>query len=448
MTDTFSPAEAGTSEDAWTEQLDQLPHLPLPCAGDVVVVVAAHPDDESLGAGGLITAAAAAGARLRLIVATDGEASHPRSPTHSPVQLAGIRRAELRRAAAALGPTLEPIFLGLPDSSLTDDHTRLVDRLAPHLVDATVVVSPWTGDRHPDHEACATAVAAVLAGRSGLAHWQYPIWAWHWGTHSDLPWSRMARVRLDETALAAKRAAIAAHVSQHCALSDAPGDEAIVPPHVVAHFERDTEAFVVSGAEPAASAGYFDDLYATADDPWGLADRFYEQRKRSILMASMPRELFGRAFEPGCATGELTALLAQRCAHVVAWDGAASAVAHTRGRFESNDRIRVEQRRIPDEWPPGSFDLVVLSEVGYYCTDLAALVDRLDQALDADAVLVACHWRRPAPDHPHTAEAVHEALDRGLPRMLRIAQHVEADFVLDVWSADGRSVAETEGIVS
>jgi LmbE family N-acetylglucosaminyl deacetylase len=413
-----------------------------------VVVVAAHPDDESLGAGGLLAAAAAAGAEVRLVIATDGEASHPHSPTHSPAQLAGIRRAELRAAAAALAPALDPIFLGLPDSSLADDRALLAERLAPHLVEATVVVSTWTGDRHPDHEACGAAVGDLLAGRPEVTHWQYPIWAWHWGTPRDLPWDRMARIELDDVARAAKRAAIKAHVSQHSALSDAPGDEAIVPPHVVAHFDRDAEAFVVSDATPAASAEYFDELYSATDDPWGLADRFYEQRKRSILMATLPRERFIRAFEPGCATGELTALLAARCAEVVAWDGATSAVEHMRSRFATQTGVLVEQHRIPDEWPRGRFDLIMLSEVGYYCTDLDALVDRLGRSLGANGVLVACHWRRPAPDHPHTAQAVHKALDRGLARMHRIAHHTEADFLLDVWSADGRSVAETEGIVS
>jgi LmbE family N-acetylglucosaminyl deacetylase/SAM-dependent methyltransferase len=448
MTDTFTPTDVGTSEEVWAQPIDRLPHLSVPSAGDVLVVVAAHPDDESLGAGGLIAAAAAAGAEVRLIIATDGEASHPHSPTHSSAQLAGLRRAEVRAAAAVLAASLDPVFLGLPDSSLADDPSALAERVAPHLVDATVVVSTWTADRHPDHEACGAAVAGLLAGRSGVTHWQYPIWAWHWGTPRDLPWERMARIELDDAAQAAKRAAIEAHVSQHSALSDAPGDEAIVPPHVVAHFDRGAETFVVSDATPAASARYFDELYAAADDPWGLADRFYERRKRSIVLASLPRERFTRAFEPGCATGELTALLAQRCAELVAWDGAASAVAHMRSRFATQSGVFIEQCRIPDEWPSGRFDLIMLSEVGYYCTNLGALVDRLDDSLGADGVLVACHWRRPAPDHPHTADAVHQALDRGLTRMHRTAQHAEADFLLDVWSADGRSVAETGGIVS
>ena len=447
MTGTFTPADLGTAPELWTAAIGELPSLPAPTASEVVVVVAAHPDDESLGAGGLIARAAAAGATVRLIVATDGEGSHPNSPTHDRARLAGLRRAEVRRAAAALAPGVKPIFLGLADSSLADDVAQLTRQLATHLTDATIAVTPWTGDGHPDHAACSTAVATLLAERPGAAHWQYPIWVWHWGTPAQLPWPRMARLDLDDAAHTAKRAAIASHVSQHSALSDAPGDEAIVPPHVLAHFTRAAEAFVVSVARPAASAEYFDELYAAAEDPWGLADRFYERRKRSVLLASLPRERFSRAFEPGCATGELTAALADRCDAVVAWDGARSAVEHTRARFAGDDRVQVDQRRIPAEWPAGRFDLIVLSEVAYYCTDLDHLIARLNAALDARSVVLACHWRRAAPDHPHTAEEVHAALSRGLAGMQHLAQHAEADFLLDVWSTDGRSVAEADGIL-
>jgi hypothetical protein len=77
--------------------------------------------------------------------------------------------------------------------------------------------------------------------------------------------------------------------------------------------------------------------------------------------------------------------------------------------------VRVERGAIPDEWPEGEFDLVILSEVGYYCRDLAALAKRAWAALTDHGVLVACHWRHPAPDHPHTAAEVYAALDRPAP---------------------------------
>src|SRR5205823_5271974 len=93
---TFDHRDPGTPESAW--QLPDLEPLGRPAAGDRLVVVAAHPDDETLGAGGLIAGAHRAGAVITVIVATDGEASHPNSPTHSSAELATTRRGEVQAA--------------------------------------------------------------------------------------------------------------------------------------------------------------------------------------------------------------------------------------------------------------------------------------------------------------------------------------------------------------
>ena len=448
MSVAFTPGQPGTSESAWLQsKLIDTELLCAPTQDDAVVIVSAHPDDESLGAGGLIATAAGNGARVRLVVATDGEASHPNSATHEPARLSRLRRREVMDAAAALAPGLEPVFLGISDGTLSTCRTALRDRLAELVGDATIVVTPWVADGHPDHEACAAVVAELLAERADCAHWQYPIWAWHWARPDDdvLSWHNVQRLELSEPVRAAKRVALAAHRSQHLPLSDRAGDEAILPPHVLTHFDRRFETFVLTPRHPAERPEYFDALYSDSADPWGLADRFYEQRKRELLLATLPRRHFERAFEPGCATGELTERLCERCAEVVAWDGAAAAVAATRKRLRHCPRVRVDQGRIPAQWPQGQFDLIVLSEVGYYCTDLAELTHRLLTSLAADGTVVACHWRRAAPDHPQTAEAVHAALGSGLRA---VAHHEEGDFILDVWSRDGRSVAQAEGIVT
>jgi hypothetical protein len=86
----------------------------------------------------------------------------------------------------------------------------------------------------------------------------------------------------------------------------------------------------------------------------------------------------------------------------------------------------------------------VLSEIGYYCLDLDRLRRRVDGGLAADGVVVACHWRRPAEDHPQTAEDVHAAIGRDLQPTV---EHVEADFLLHVWARTDRSVAQHDGIV-
>ncbi|MEP7179026.1 MAG: bifunctional PIG-L family deacetylase/class I SAM-dependent methyltransferase [Pseudonocardiales bacterium] len=447
MTLLFDHRAEGTPEQAWvlSKRLSGCRVVDVPSGVTRLVVVAAHPDDETLGAGGLIAMASRSGLPVEVIIATDGEASHPNSQTHSPAVLAKIRRVEAEAARIALAPIATVTFLGLPDGGLEARRAEIVDVLKLSLDASTLLVTPWSGDRHPDHEACAVA-AGVAAAQRGCPHWQYPIWAWHWAdpASADLPWGELRRVDLDPESAEAKREAVAAYVSQHEALSDLPGDEAILSPRVTSHFTREFETFIVPSA-PASNPEYFEALYARSDDPWGLRDRYYEQRKRDLVCAVLPRDRFRRAFEPGCATGLLTARLARRCDDVLACDVVDRAVALARQRLAAWPNVRVELRRIPENWPAGPFDLLVLSEVGYYCPDLAVLSGRIRAGLAGDGVVVACHWRHHAPDHPHSADEVHRALGAGLRK---IVGHVEEDFLLDVWTRSGESVARRGGIVT
>jgi LmbE family N-acetylglucosaminyl deacetylase len=441
---TFDHRVSGTSETRWRQAgLADLNALDLPARAAQLVVLAAHPDDETLGAGGLIAAAADRGIPVTVVVATNGEASHPQSPTWSPERLAAVRKQEVQAALAVLDPAARVVFLGLPDGRLHQQRAVLVKRLRALLPAGALIASPWRGDGHPDHEACAHAADALAQESEPFTHWEYPIWAWHWADPNDLPWAALRRLPLDPANGAAKQAALTCHRSQHSPLSAAAGDEAILAPEMLEHFTRDFEVFVVASSADGVTREHFDALYAGAADPWQLETRFYEQRKRSLLLASLPRPRFRRAFEPGCATGLLTEELAARCDEVLAWDVAGAAVGQTRERV-SREGVEVERRAIPLDWPYGSFDLIVLSEVGYYHPDLQLLRGRIEQSLATDGVLVACHWRHPAHHHSATADAVHDALGDGLSC---IARHREEDFLLDVWGRDGTSVAAAEGIV-
>lgn len=431
-----------TPEAAWEPFLRDLPAQSA--SGGPLVVLAAHPDDETLGAGGLIAASARLGARVTVVVASDGEASHPQSPTRTPAALAALRRAELCAAVARLAPSANVHCLGLPDGRL-DDYPESLDAALAMFVDSPAVrlVAPFRDDGHPDHDACGRAAARVAQLR-GAELWEYPVWTWHRADPADdavLPRERCRVLQLDEACLAAKRAALDEHASQHRPLSPQPGDEEILTAAMLTHFERTVECFVMP--PPAASGAYFDALYSQARDPWGLDARFYEQRKRAVLLGSLPRPRFRRAFEPGCATGALTEWLSERADEVIAWDVAGAAAEQAAARVAAHDHVHVAVGQIPAQWPSGRFDLVVLSEVGYYCEDLALLEHRVRDGLADDGVLVACHWRHPAADHPRTADEVHDALGRTLHRDVH---HVEADFVLDVWSRAGRSVAELDGL--
>lgn len=196
--------------------------------------------------------------------------------------------------------------------------------------------------------------------------------------------------------------------------------------------------------------GYFRDCYAASADPWGLAERWYEARKYAVTVALLPKQHYRRAFEPGCSIGVLTALLAPRCDALLACDAVPDAVASARARTTGLPSVHVEQRAIPDQWPPGSFDLIVLSELLYYFDD-AGLGQVLGLGLGSlrpGGQLLAVHWRHPAPDHPRTGDEVHEDL-AAHPGLARLARYRDPDFTAEVYAradADLRSVAQAGGI--
>lgn len=207
----------------------------------------------------------------------------------------------------------------------------------------------------------------------------------------------------------------------------------------------------MSTPQPSTPAEYFEQMYAGSADPWSLASRWYEQRKYALTVAALPRPTYRRGFEPGCSVGVLTELLAGRCDELLSADRAASAVATTRERVARFPHVQVEQRELPEQWPAGTFDLVVLSEVAYYLDADACerLIDASVEALEPGGDLVAVHWRPAVAEHSLTGDAVHEAIARraGLARLCR---HVEDDFLLEVFARvppAAVSVAAREGLV-
>jgi SAM-dependent methyltransferase len=203
----------------------------------------------------------------------------------------------------------------------------------------------------------------------------------------------------------------------------------------------------MSDGDTQAPAGHFDALFERDADPWRTRTRWYERRKRALTLAVLPNERYERACEPGCGAGETTAALALRCGSVVASDASAAAVRQARERLAGATNVRVDQARMPRDWPAGRFDLVVVSELGYYLSgdELDALAEACRASLTAGATLVACHWRRVEPDMLQRAHEVHAALRRRTG--LRAAAHYEDDdFLLDAWTDDARSVAQREGL--
>ncbi len=178
---------------------------------------------------------------------------------------------------------------------------------------------------------------------------------------------------------------------------------------------------------------YFEGLYGSNDDPWGLATSRYEARKYELTVASLPNHRYRWAFEPGCSVGVLTLALASRCDRLWACDFQPSAVAAAQQRCKSSPHVTVDRRRVPQDWPSGPFDLLVLSEICYYFdpVGLARMLNVAMSTLECGATVIAVHWRGQT-DYPLTGDQANQAVD-ATPGLVAAVHHEEPEFVLDVW---------------
>ena len=193
-------------------------------------VVAAHPDDDTIGCGGTMAAIAASGGEIEVAYLTDGSRSHPGSRRFPPEDVAAIREREAVASLAQLGVRRAPIFFRTTDSLLgTLDraaHAVLVDRLAEHLrsFGPDTVLAPWRRDPHGDHVAASTIAREALAAARVVARYaEYGVWLSINGVATDHPREGEAAcesVALTPGALCAKRRALDAHRSQRTTLID------------------------------------------------------------------------------------------------------------------------------------------------------------------------------------------------------------------------------------
>jgi LmbE family N-acetylglucosaminyl deacetylase len=194
---------------------------PTELLGRPFVILSPHPDDETLGTGGLIAEACAAGQRVEVIVVTDGSGSHPNSKQYPRQRLVELRYSEVHKAGLALGlPSANVSFLGLPDTRAPKSGP-----LFEAAVETTVGVIrrsgadtlfvTWERDPHCDHEASAELAKAVRKLCPGLKLLAYPVWGWHIDPNAEThqPDPRAFRIDISKHK-ARKLEAIAAHASQ------------------------------------------------------------------------------------------------------------------------------------------------------------------------------------------------------------------------------------------
>jgi len=206
-----------------------------------LVMLAAHPDDETIGAGRLASMWARLVGPVIGVVATAGEACVDHVTTR-PAEIAAIRMAEWQAATAILG-LREGHALGLPDGGLERSHRALMEALHPVVTQVAregqpvVLAAPWRHDPHPDHRAVGRA-AAVVSRLLGVPLMEFGVWMSFWSEPSSVAAAGQHLVVLDHDDRADRdhRAACACFVSQLTPL--APELTAVVPPDMLAHQQR------------------------------------------------------------------------------------------------------------------------------------------------------------------------------------------------------------------
>ncbi len=184
--------------------------------------------------------------------------------------------------------------------------------------------------------------------------------------------------------------------------------------------------------------GYFDDVYKANDDPWNFATSDYERAKYEATIAALPQKHYTHAFEIGCSIGVLSGMLAVRCDALLSVDASELPLKTARERLAKFPRVTVAQRSIPADFPTGQFDLIVLSEVGYYLSiaDLTRARTKIVENLTTGGDLVLVHWTPPVHDYPLTGDQVHDRFMAvvGPDQLLTHLQHQRAGtYRLDVF---------------
>ena len=187
-------------------------------------------------------------------------------------------------------------------------------------------------------------------------------------------------------------------------------------------------------ADAPTPAAFFEAKFRADPDPWGFATSPYELAKYAATLAALPHRRYRSALEIGCANGVLTRQLAARCDTLLAVDYAENALARARARCHDRPWLSFARCAVPEQFPAGRFDLIVLSEVGYYLStpQLCGLRTRMVAALPPGGHVLLVHWTPRIEDRPLTGDGVHALLRRDEPRLRHVTGGRAPNYRLDL----------------
>ena len=184
-----------------------------------------------------------------------------------------------------------------------------------------------------------------------------------------------------------------------------------------------------------SSAEFFERKYRESTDPWNFGSSAYELERYDVTMQALAGRRFRHAFEPGCSVGVLTERLARVCDRVDALDLSPTAVKAAQARCAGLDNVCVRTGSLADPLPGTDFDLIVLSEIGYYLDpgELARCGAALVHQLVPGGCLLGVHWLGQSPDHRLSGDQVHAVL-RSLDGLRLDYSEGRTGFRLDRWT--------------
>ena len=222
------------------------------------LIVAPHPDDESLGCGGAIALLRKYDQTVQVLTMSDGTLSHPNSKKFPPEKLRETRESETLAALETLGVSADKVtFLRYLDRRVPDansaDFSAAVEAVKNYLIEnqPQTIVVPWRRDPQPDHRATwriFNSATAQIERRFRVL--EYPIWLWEMAEAADLPCEneiKVWRLAIGEV-VAAKEKAIHAHASQITDLIDDDPAGFRLAPEVLAHFAVPFEIYLETGS--------------------------------------------------------------------------------------------------------------------------------------------------------------------------------------------------------
>jgi SAM-dependent methyltransferase len=184
------------------------------------------------------------------------------------------------------------------------------------------------------------------------------------------------------------------------------------------------------------AADFFEHLYQENSDPWQLATSEYEAQKYTTTLDALPNNLYQSGFEIGGSIGVLTEKLAKRCHSLLSIDVAQIAQQQAIDRCQHLHNIRFELMSVPDDFPEEYFDLIVLSEVGYYWSraDLIKAQRLMLDRLRSQGHLILVHWTVDARVLPLTGDLVHDAFIELVPaRFKHLKSLTQEKYRLDLF---------------